>query len=241
MLLLIKWICAHLLGDFVFQTSRMVQHKKIKKAKSGWIYFHCLLHALLIYVFTGWWQNFYIPLIIFVSHFLIDLWKLNQKESALTFIIDQVAHFVILILLWIVFVAGWRQPLHNISLLLNNPEPWILFAAYLIVIWPFSYMLGLATKKWRLQAEEQLLLQQRSLNDAGRWIGIFERILVLTFMLTNHFEGIGFLIAAKSILRFNDLKVDKQRKETEYILIGTLMSFTSSIILGLITSALLFY
>ena len=73
-----------------------------------------------------------------------------------------------------------------------------------------------------------------SLNEAGKWIGIFERILVFTFVITGHFEGIGFLIAAKSILRFNDIKGNEARKEAEYILIGTLMSFAMSIIVGLV-------
>ena len=67
----------------------------------------------------------------------------------------------------------------------------------------------------------------------------FERILVLTFVITNHYEGIGFLIAAKSILRFNDIKGEHMRKEAEYVLIGTLMSFASSIIIGIITHLLL--
>jgi len=64
---------------------------------------------------------------------------------------------------------------------------------------------------------------------------MFERILVFTFVINNHFEGIGFLIAAKSILRFNDIKGSEARKEAEYVLIGTLMSFAASIITGIIT------
>jgi hypothetical protein len=78
-----------------------------------------------------------------------------------------------------------------------------------------------------------------SLSEAGKWIGIFERILVLTFVINNHFEGIGFLIAAKSILRFNDIKGDNMRKEAEYILIGTLMSFASSILIGIFVNLVL--
>ncbi|HEY2727429.1 MAG TPA: DUF3307 domain-containing protein, partial [Parafilimonas sp.] len=78
-----------------------------------------------------------------------------------------------------------------------------------------------------------------SLSEAGKWIGVFERILVLTFVIVNHFEGIGFLIAAKSILRFNDIKADTMRKEAEYVLIGTLMSFASSIVVGILVNLLL--
>ena len=100
-------------------------------------------------------------------------------------------------------------------------------------------MLGYATQRWRKDIEQILSVQHISLSEAGKWIGIFERILVLTFVINNHFEGIGFFIAAKSILRFNDIKGDNMRKETEYVLIGTLMSFASSIIVGTITNLLI--
>ena len=51
MLLLIKWLCAHLLGDFALQTTRIVQHKRRRKAGSGYLYLHCLIHGALIYLF----------------------------------------------------------------------------------------------------------------------------------------------------------------------------------------------
>ncbi|MFZ0597577.1 MAG: DUF3307 domain-containing protein, partial [Flavobacterium sp.] len=53
------------------------------------------------------------------------------------------------------------------------------------------------------------------------------------------FEAIGFLLAAKSIFRFGDLKEAKDRKLTEYVLIGTLISFGTAIIAALIVQALL--
>ena len=54
------------------------------------------------------------------------------------------------------------------------------------------------------------------------------------FIITNHFEAIGFLLAAKSIFRFGDLKEAKDRKLTEYVLIGTLLSFGIAILAGLV-------
>jgi len=52
--------------------------------------------------------------------------------------------------------------------------------------------------------------------------------------VTGHWEAIGFLIAAKSVFRFGDLKESKERKLTEYILIGTLLSFGIAMITGII-------
>src|SRR5699024_1678830 len=57
------------------------------------------------------------------------------------------------------------------------------------------------------------------------YIGMLERVFIFVFIITGNWEGIGFLLAAKSIFRFGDLKDSKDRNLTEYILIGTLLSF----------------
>jgi phosphate/sulfate permease len=67
------------------------------------------------------------------------------------------------------------------------------------------------------------------LENAGKLIGTLERFLVLTFMILNQFEAIGFLIASKSILRYHDSNTIK----TEYVLIGTMASFAVAIFFGI--------
>jgi hypothetical protein len=49
-------------------------------------------------------------------------------------------------------------------------------------------------------------------------------------ILINQFEAVGFLIAAKSILRFRKDSVYK----TEYVLIGTLLSFGIAVAFGIL-------
>ena len=68
-------------------------------------------------------------------------------------------------------------------------------------------------------------LPNDGIEDAGKYIGMLERLFIFTFIITDFWEGIGFLLAAKSIFRFGDLKEHKEIKLTEYILIGTLISF----------------
>ena len=79
-----------------------------------------------------------------------------------------------------------------------------------------------------------------SLPMAGRWIGYFERILVMTFILLGSYEAIGFLMAAKSIFRFGELREKNEIKRTEYVLLGTMMSFTVAVVLALVTRLLTF-
>jgi hypothetical protein len=83
--------------------------------------------------------------------------------------------------------------------------------------------------------------KEQSLKNAGKYIGILERLLIFLFICTNHFEAIGFLLATKSVFRFGDLKESKERKLTEYILIGTLLSFGIALLVGLLTQYLLNY
>jgi hypothetical protein len=82
-------------------------------------------------------------------------------------------------------------------------------------------------------------VSQHGLDNAGLWIGRLERILVVISILVGHYELIGFLVAAKSILRFVDIKAAELRQEAEYILVGTMLSFAFAIGVGIIAKALL--
>src|SRR6266487_2130498 len=239
MLVLFQWIFAHLLADFGLQTKKMVQHKRRLKAGSWILYVHCLLHGGLVYLFSPDKTIWLIPIIVSVTHFFIDLWKLYRKDNGFAFIADQFMHILVITILWFIYYqpAGWWQI--NFAKFTGNINIWIIISGYMFIIFPLAYILGYATAKWRDEVETFITGSPVSLSEAGRWIGIFERILVYTFVITNHFEGIGFLIAAKSILRFSDIKGNSIRKEAEYVLIGTLMSFASSILTGLVVRALL--
>ena len=75
-----------------------------------------------------------------------------------------------------------------------------------------------------------VIKEEDSLEKAGVYIGILERLFIFGFIVLNYWEGIGFLLAAKSVFRFGDLSKEKDRKLTEYVLIGTLLSFGIAII-----------
>ncbi len=61
------------------------------------------------------------------------------------------------------------------------------------------------------------------LDNAGRMIGLMERALIYLMVMVGEPTGIGFLIAAKSILRFET--ASRNQKASEYVIIGTLASF----------------
>jgi len=229
-LILLQLLLAHVLTDFVFQSTKMVEHKRNFKGKSWYLYVHSLVAGVLTYVLLQDWDHFLVPIIIIITHYMIDLWKLHQKKDNIKyFIIDQLLHFVVIIFAWLYLIEGFSLVLPEIESFFSSTKALAILIAYLIVIFPVGFIIGKATERW--QKEITIEGEQHSLKKAGRYIGVFERILVLTFILVNNFAAIGFLIGAKSILRFSDTK--GARKQTEYVLIGTLMSFAICIIIGL--------
>ncbi len=73
--------------------------------------------------------------------------------------------------------------------------------------------------------------------NAGRVIGILERVFVYYFVLNGQLTAIGFILAAKSFARFKDLD---QREFAEYVLIGTLLSALLAMLVGGLVLGMLF-
>jgi hypothetical protein len=264
--LLLRLLIAHLLTDFILQPKDWVADKNAKKFKSVKLLLHILLTTLVAYILSGLYTNWYIPLTIFITHYIIDLIKINVKDSFKYFIIDQLLHVSVIILLWLTVENKWDDMMISLSALTVQTKFWLIVSAYLFVTWPLGIIIGKGTQKWRNQiakeqekaqlnrlyqtslegkmvdveepAEVQEEEQGLGLASAGKWIGICERVLILTFVLMHQYTAIGFLMTAKSILRFSEKETNTQLK-TEYVLVGTLVSFTSSAILGVLTSYLL--
>ena len=111
---------------------------------------------------------------------------------------------------------------------------WIIGMAYILMLKPSSILLSLFLDKWTPTSSNT-----QSLPNAGQWIGYIERVLILTFVLIGSIEGVGFLLAAKSVFRFGELNKAKEIRTTEYVLIGTLASFTIAILTGIAVSHLI--
>ena len=151
-----------------------------------------------------------------------------MKKDAASFIIDQLVHIAVIVILWLsIFNQDGTFSQEFFKTEWNSLNMWVVAIAYLLTLKPTSVFLSLFIKKWT-----PTIIADKSLPNAGKWIGYFERILILTFILTGKAEGIGFLLAAKSIFRFGELSKAQEIKTTEYVLIGTLASFTIAILIG---------
>lgn len=223
---LTKLILAHLLTDFILQPGAWVKDRMQRHFASPWLYVHTLLTAFVALVFIGWtyWP---VAIIILVTHTLIDGWKSYQPAQVQPFLIDQSLHLLVIL-------ACWWFSFHTINELValwvqTSKNEWALIhlTAFVFLSYPAAILIGQLTSKWRNKLDKA-----KDLEDAGKWIGIIERSIILVLVLLNEYQAIGLLIAAKGVIRFSDNERTEQK--TEYLLIGTLISFSLAIITGLL-------
>jgi hypothetical protein len=216
--LFLPLFAGHLIADFWLQPASWIESKRQKIWKSKYLFFHAALASLLPVFFTLqidlWW---FIP-VIFVSHYLIDLIKSKTKDNLFAFLADQILHITVL---WVIATF-----FTNIVLPETLTKFWIYAAGFILVTTPAGILIDKFLNPITLQESKPLKA------DASAWIGMVERILILIFILAGQFQAIGFLVAAKSIFRFSEIKKDDNPK-AEYFLLGTLVSFLVALVVGI--------
>lgn len=230
-LLLLKFLLAHFLGDFVFQTKKMVQNKN----KPQYFVSHILIHAVLLCLFLLNDNMWYAIIFVISFHALIDFIKLKlskKVKAPVLFIADQIAHIATIMIAFM-----WFSTLTLNFSFLNNGNFWLFLVAFVLVTQVTAVLIRIVLSPYQDHKkinENPSQIPDKVLFNAGKYIGILERLFIFGFVIANFWEGIGFLLAAKSIFRFGDLNNAKERHLTEYVLIGTFLSFGCAIIIGLL-------
>lgn len=228
----IQFLLAHFIGDFVVQPSKWVADKEKKGIKSLYLWLHILIHIVLMLVLTGF-KTSLLPIIIIIgiSHLLIDWLKIRLKKYDFPFslfVADQVAHIAIIIglIIWHLQLSSlaWQSIYHQVLLIA---------LALVLTIYVSGIIMQLFLSRWKVDENTD-----EALYKAGWYIGVLERLFIVGFVLSDYWAGIGFMIAAKSIFRFSDLSRAKDRKLTEYVLIGTLLSYGLAFCTALLIIAL---
>lgn len=228
---LTKLLLSHFLTDFLLQKNNWIKDRSEKHFASRYLYLHTFITAVVAWLFIGW-QYWGVALIIFGTHTIIDGIKSYAPDKPKFFLIDQASHLVVIFLCWWLTFYDFSDLKLNWKDISEDTNLWIKFTGYFFVTTPCAYLIGQLTKKWRAN-----LPNSEGLEDAGKWIGIIERIMIITLVLYNQYEAVGLLIAAKGIIRFNDNNRTEQK--TEYLVIGTLISIALAMITGLIVIGLI--
>jgi len=244
-LLFLVLLCAHLLGDYYFQTKTLANKKGEKYSgilEHSLIYTVVFMGVLLI-IETPWW----LLAIAAGSHWVIDSvkWLLRKKsiQKPTLFIVDQILHLLTLLLL-----VGFTPVIGIRPYLAELPSHIWTWSTLMLLIWkPCNISLDILFEKYSLEAKKEsrrLELdaekkrQSEGFSDnnqpseqiegAGAWVGTFERIIAVLFASLGQYAAMGLLIAAKSMARYD--KISKGSAFAEYYLIGTLYSILFAIV-----------
>lgn len=230
LILILKLVLAHIIGDFLIQPDSWIKDKEEHKFKSKFLYWHIVVHLAALLVVLQFNFKYTIGvLLIVVSHYLIDLLKLNlnnRLNKRVLFFSDQALHLLV-----IIAVVYYYIPFSINFSKVFEPTVILFMTAILCCTIVISIIMKVVISKWNPENNVSNSNEtSTSLNKAGSYIGMLERLFIFGFVLANQWSGIGFLLAAKSVFRFGDLSKARDRKLTEYILIGTLLSFGLAII-----------
>jgi hypothetical protein len=223
----IKIILSHLLTDFVLQPGSWVEDRKRYHFASSRLYLHGLITGAAVWIFVGnrYWMS---AAAILITHTIIDGWKSYRKETIFYFLLDQFLHLMVIVVCWYLAFYDWSA----LPGLLHRVDPdrqfWMIVTAIIFLTSPCGILIGKITSRWRDKIEGA-----ESLANAGKWIGVTERLIVLAFVLLNQYAAIGLLVTAKGIIRFGER--DRPEIKTEYLVIGTLLSIGIAIAAGLLT------
>lgn len=247
-------LLAHVVGDFYFQTDSSCKNKKPFGGKDLWI------HVAIIFITTWaavldcrfWWG----ALAIGVLHYVTDSVKTkvekqwsDEDEGATpkheskkkktrraienkdrkrlwAFAIDQFAHLFAIVLVSWLYTATYDCPSLWMEQFFGSSVFWVL-CALILCAKPMNILIRLILNFCTLKVETKTTDEAFK---AGRLIGSLERCLIVLFVVLDQYEAIGFLVAAKSILRFKEIN---ESMKSEYVLAGTLLSVSLAIFIGL--------
>lgn len=232
-------LIAHLLGDFPFQTYRMVGGKLegAASAFAGHLSAHLVLSLLALLAFVPHlllsWKTAVGIGVLLAGHLLLDIGKSAvirrrpQRDRWPLFVADQLAHVVVVAVTATIIVgespdfgAAWAwwlterdRSLLVATVLLVSVFPTGYLIRYLLT--PLSEQLA-ATNHG--QGEDD---QATSLANAGLYLGWIERTLLVIAFASGSYAAVAIVIGAKSVARYPEFR---SRDFAEYFLIGTLVS-----------------
>jgi hypothetical protein len=236
---------AHLVTDFMLQSSRVVVGKRRGSVRAyvehGGIHF-CVAGLLLGLTVPGLWANpgFYGVLVALTFlHLGIDWSKVRLGrfrevgDGAALFFADQAVHLVT------VGIAAWllvRPPAAALMAKVRwfqseTEKPLLLLVVYVGVIFGGGFVVRFLTKPLLKSNVKVIGESTTQLENAGMYIGWLERFVVLTSLVLQSPATVGLILTAKSIARYPELK---SVRFAEYFLIGTLLSVTLGILGGLV-------
>jgi hypothetical protein len=245
--LILTVLLAYLLGDFPFQTSKMVQGRS-QGSRTYVVHggVHFLVLAFCIAVFGSlellgslrYWiiAGLYVAVHLGIDRVKQGLVSTNKlQDSAYVLIGDQALHVLTVIgLAWLFIRPSWSSVKGQLTWSSATGER-VLEAAvvYVTVVFAGGYLIRYLTRNLTSRIEKPGETPEE-VKNAGMYIGWLERFLVVTAILVQSPSMVGLILTGKSIARFPELK----ERFAEYFLIGTLLSVGLAVVGGLVLTKL---
>ncbi len=241
---LIALFAAHVLADFALQSKAMVR----AKTKPHVLALHTLIVVAATLVVLGdapgigglpWAALAALA----VSHAVFDFakaWRATRASTPLLdFALDQAAHAAVIVgvaATWPTLFADGFWASDAVAEVSRGAvtgdraaAALALAAGFWVCVRVGDFVLQMLMARFKPVAPTSA---DAGLPNGGAYIGVLERGLIFGFVMVGQFTAIGFLIAAKSVLRFQAVR---ERAASEYVIIGTMASFGWAIAAALLT------
>jgi hypothetical protein len=226
--LILLQLCAHLLADFIFQDQKMSDSKKSKtfSVTHLWHFFIVWGCAFFLALDVHFWFVAFIISVLHLAGDVLKTWLSKRFREKSFFFTDQAYHLLIIVsACWFytetnVLNPWWDIPVKTIAII----------TAFILCTKPSNIIIQHLFLSFKIQTPDENGPDNEdiSLPNAGKLIGIVERTLALALILIQQYSAVGLIIAAKSILRF------KGTQKSEYVLVGTLLSFAMATLCGIL-------
>ena len=230
----LKLLVAHLVGDYLLQSSRIAAGK----ARPALLALHLAAHAVLL-VLVGLteppsarlWLGL---LLVLAAHGAIDAWTIRKQPRTLGHLaLDQGLHLASLIAGAAIAQPGQvSEGWFTARTLAGDAGAWVVSAGALLAVPAGATVIGRWVRPFREALSDASRVQVAGLEYAGRWIGMLERLVIFVAILAHAEALIGFVIAVKAVLRLPEARERWSRELAEYYLVGSLASLSWALILG---------
>lgn len=231
--LILQLIIAHLLSDFILQPQNWSDKKETRVITVHHVY-HVVIVGILSYILSLDLKFWKAAIVITLLHFFTDIlksWFILKDRTKNYFFFDQLLHLLSIIGVVIIYTHFSKITflfdieIRNIAIL----------TGFILCSKPANIIIKYIFKSFSISIplESGGTNNEMSLPNAGKLIGITERFLALSLILLGQYGAVGLIIAAKSILRFSG------SLHSEYVLVGTLLSFGIAVFTGILINLLI--
>jgi hypothetical protein len=230
----VKLIAAHFIGDFVLQPQKMVAHKTTSAGLFGHSAVHFVLYLLALLPRSPW-EAVGFALLLSAIHAAIDFGKAKRfGDNPIGLLIDQTAHIVSIAVVASVLPTAPVHVWPRVVSALGSPIVYVYAGGYAAIVPGANRLVQLISKHLLKHVDPETAKHKPGIPEAGKYIGWLERTLITTFLVAGHGEIIAFLIGAKAVVRFPEMKSDDKGHFADYFLVGTMTSVGIALVGGLI-------